>query len=101
MCSSLVPFRVLLPVLPYVLVLPAPLPHSHPRDILPSIVRRVDRGRVLLSDGWIHTHAPVHPPHSPPCDLPRRSLQHSDLDDKAEQIIKDAAGSGVSIAWSF
>eukprot|EP00964_Phaeocystis_antarctica_P012339 scaffold6811_cov55-Phaeocystis_antarctica.AAC.5 len=29
--------------------------------MLPSIVRRVDRGHVLLSDGWFS--APVHPPY--------------------------------------
>jgi hypothetical protein len=36
---------------------------------------------------------------SPPCDLPRRSLRHNDLDGKAKQIVKDAAGSGVSIVF--
>ena len=83
-------------------LLPAPLPHSHPRDILCPLdnrAPRVDLGHVLLSDGWIHTHAPVHAPTSPP--LPRRSLLHNDLDGKAEQIIKNAAGRGVSITFSY
>ena len=32
--------------------------------MLPSIVRRVDRGHVLVPDGWI-TRAPIYPPHPP------------------------------------
>ena len=62
--------------------------------MLPYIVRRVDRGHVLLSDGWA-MRAPA--PTSPPLRLPRHSLQDNDLDDKAEKAVKDAAGSGVKI----
>ena len=80
---------------PYLVFLPASctafriLIHA----MLPSIVRRVDRGHVLLSDGWFS--GPVYPPHTPL----RRSLQSKHLDDQAKQAVKDAAGSGVSIAF--
>ena len=60
----------------------------------PSIVHRMDRGHVLLSDGWV-ARAPA--PISPPCDPPRHSVRHSGLHDEAKEAIKDAAGSGVSI----
>ena len=62
----------------------------------PSIVRRMDRGHVLLSDGWV-ARAPA--PISAPLLPPRHSLQYNGLDDKAEQVLRDAAGSGVSIAF--
>ena len=65
--------------------------------MLPSIVRRVDHGhasscwtggpRVLLRQ----SHAPVRPH--------RHSLQKNKLDDEAQQAVKDAAGSGVSIIF--
>ena len=42
------------------------LPYSLIHAMLPSIVRRVDRGHVLLSDGWV-ARAPA--PISAPCDL--------------------------------
>ena len=45
--------------------------------MLPYIVRRVDRGHVLLSDGWA-MRAPA--PTSPPLRLPRHSLQDNDLE---------------------
>ena len=56
----------------------------------PSIVRRVDRGHVLLSNGWV-ARAPA------PVWRPRRSLRWNNLSDKAKQAVKDAAGSGVDI----
>jgi hypothetical protein len=34
-----------------------------------------------------------------PCDLARRSLRVNNFHDKAKQIVSDAAGSGVSIAF--
>ena len=36
--------------------------------------------------------------HLTPLRPPRRSLQYNDLDDQAKQAVKDAAGSGASIA---
>ena len=60
----------------------------------PSIVRRVDHGHVLLSDGWV-ARAPA--PISAPCDPPRHSLRYNYLNEKAMQAVRDAAGSGVSI----
>ena len=64
--------------------------------MLPSIVRRVDRGHVLLSDGGVaRAPAPISPPLRPPC----HSLQNNPLDDKAKQAVTDAAGSGVSITF--
>ena len=64
--------------------------------MLPSIVRRVDRGHVLLSDGWI-ARAPA--PISPPLRSPRHSLQYNNINDEAIQAVKDAAGSGVDIQF--
>ena len=44
--------------------------------MLPSILRRVDRGHVLLSDGWVaRTPAPI----STPCDLPVTAWSTTDL----------------------
>ena len=54
----------------------------------PSIVRRVDRGHVLLSDGWV-ARAPA--PISPPLRPPRHSLQYNGLNNKAKQAVKKAA----------
>eukprot|EP00964_Phaeocystis_antarctica_P066745 scaffold40398_cov54-Phaeocystis_antarctica.AAC.1 len=52
--------------------------------MLPSIVRRVDRGHVLLC----RTGGSVLPyTHLTPL---RRSLQYSHLDDQAKQAVKDA-----------
>ena len=62
----------------------------------PSIVRRMDRGHVLLSDGWV-ARAPA--PISPPLRPPRRSLEDNGLNEQAKQAVKDAAGSGVSITF--
>ena len=59
--------------------------------MLPSIVRRVDRGHVLLSGGWFSS--PIYP-HLTPL---RRSLEYNHLDDQAKQAVKDAAGSSASI----
>ena len=57
--------------------------------MLPSVVRRVDRGRRLcMSDGWV-VITPLWP--AP------RSLTYNDLSDKAKQAITDAAGSGIEI----
>ena len=65
--------------------------------MLPSIVRRVDRGHVLLlSDGWV-ARAPA--PISPPMRPLRHSLQYNNLDEKAKKAVEDAAGSGVSITF--
>ena len=63
--------------------------------MLPSIVRCVDRGHVLLSDGGGSTRMLPYTP----CDLARRSLRVNNFHDKAKQIVSDAAGSGVSIAF--
>ena len=60
----------------------------------PSIVRRVDRGHVLMSDGCV-ARAPAPVSHAP---APRHSLEDNGLNDQAKQAVKDAAGSGVSIA---
>ena len=49
--------------------------------------------------GRVDPHARSRTPTSPPCDLPRRSLRHNGLDGKAKQIVKDAEGSGFSIAF--
>ena len=59
-------------------------------------MRRVDRGHVLLSDGWV-ARAPA--PISPPCRPPGHSLRSNNLNDEAKQAVKDAAGSGVSITF--
>ena len=65
--------------------------------MLLSIVRRVDRGHVLLlSDGWV-ARAPA--PISPPLRPLRHSLQYNKLGNQAEKAVKDAAGSGVSITF--
>jgi hypothetical protein len=64
--------------------------------MLPSIVNRVDRGHVLLSDGWVaRASAPILPPMRPLC----HSLQCNNLDEKAKKAVKVAAGSGVSITF--
>ena len=67
----------------------------------PSIVRRVDRGHILLQTGGLrgptrcsrvaHTPTPVWPP--------RRRLSDNRLNDQAKQAVKDAAGSGVDITF--
>ena len=62
----------------------------------PCVVRRMDRGHVLLSDGWV-ARAPA--PISAPCDPPHHSLFGNWLNDEAKQAVKDAAGSGVSITF--
>jgi hypothetical protein len=64
--------------------------------MLPSIVCRVDRGHVLLSDGWV-ARAPA-PTSHPPCDL-CHSLQYNNLDEEVKKAVKDAAGSRVSITF--
>ena len=65
---------------------------THPQSMPPSIVRRVDRGHVLLSDGWVaRAPAPLWPP--------RRSLRGNGLNNQAEQAVTDAAGSGVQIKF--
>ena len=64
--------------------------------MLPTIVRRVDRGHVLLSDGWV-ARAPA--PISPPLRLFRHSLQSNNLIYEAKKALKDAADSGVSIKF--
>ena len=73
----------------------------HTQSMPPSIVRRVDRGHILLQTGGLrgptrcsrvaHTPTPVWPP--------RRSLRSNWLNNKAEQAVKDAAGSGVDITF--
>ena len=71
---------------------PYPIPSIH-ATILPSSVRRVGRDHVLLSDRWVAcAPAPISPPISP-----RRSLGDNNLNDKAKQAVKDAAGNGVKI----
>ena len=59
-------------------------PFSHPRQhtMLPSIVRRA----------WPAAHVTSLRP-------PRRSLQRNDLTDEAKRVVKDAAGSVVSITF--
>ena len=74
--------------------LPSPFLHIHAMP--PSIVRRVDRGHVLLSDGWV-ARAPA--PISPPVRPPRHSLRSNGLNDEAKRAVKDAAGSGVDIQF--
>ena len=71
-------------------------PHFHTHAMPPSIVHRMERGHVLLSDGWV-ARAPA--PISAPCDPPRHSLRYNGLSDEAEQAVRDAAGSGVSITF--
>ena len=62
----------------------------------PPTVRRVDRGHVLLSDGWVaRAPAPISPVPRPP----RHSLGSNFLTYEAQQAVKDAAGSGVSITF--
>ena len=61
----------------------------------PSIVRRVDRGHVLLPNGWVaRAPAPVWP--TPPS---RRSLAGNSLNNQTKQAVKRAAGSGVQIQF--
>ena len=58
----------------------------------PSIVRRKDRGHVLLTDGWV-ARAPA--PISAPCDPPRHSLRYNGFDEivmQAVRVIRDPAG---------
>ena len=62
--STLLPWSVELPALARKRTHPFPIPIN---EMLPSVVRRVDRGHVLLSDGCI---PPAPAPISPPCDLP-------------------------------
>ena len=62
--------------------------HPHPRTTLPSIVRCVDRGHVLLSGGWV-ARAPA--PTSPPLRPPRRSIRFNYLTKKAKKVVRDAA----------
>ena len=57
--------------------------------MLPSIVRRVDRGHASWIASWIARITPLWPPH--------RSLENNNLDDQAKQAIKDAAISGIEI----
>ena len=64
-----------------------PCPFPSTRAMLPSIVRRVDRGHA----SWIARITPLWPPH--------RSLQDNNLDDQAKQAIKDAAESGIEIQF--
>ena len=61
---------------------------------LPSIVRRMGRGHVLPSDGWVAC-APLQRPSHPPLRPPRRSLQENFLNDQAKQAVRDAAGRRV------
>ena len=73
--------------------LPSPFLHVH--TMPPSIVRRVDRGHVLLSDGWVaRAPAPISPP---PLLPPRHSLRSNGLNDEAKRALQDATGSGVLI----
>ena len=65
--------------------------------MLPSILRHVDRGHVLLPDGWVVRGAPA--PISPRMRPLRHSLEFNNLDDEAKKAVKDAAGSGVSITF--
>ena len=75
--------------------LPSTFLHIHAMP--PSIVRRVDRGHVLLSDGWV-ARAPA-PISHPRATSPRHSLGNNNLNDQSMQAVKDAAGSGVSITF--
>ena len=65
----------------------------------PSIVRRVHRGHVLLSNGWVARAPRSCVAHPTPVWPPRRSLQVNSLNDQAKQAIKGAAGSGVRIQF--
>jgi hypothetical protein len=72
------------------------------RAMLPLTVRRVDRGLVLLCRTGGSPHAPVYLPTSPPCapsPPPPRSLRYNGLNQKVQQTVRDAAGSGVSIEF--
>ena len=58
-------------------------------------MRRVDRGRVLLSDGGGTTRTLPYTP----CDLARRSLTLNDFGYTGQRLVRDAAGSGVKLAF--
>ena len=77
---------------PSSLLLPARLPHSHPRDAALDRAPRPPGGRITGT-----SRIPTHP-----LATSRRSLQVNSLDfldSQTEQIAKDAAGSGVSITF--
>ena len=69
----------------------------------PSIVRRVHRGHVLLSNGWVARAPRSSVVHPTPVWPPRRSLRSNDLTDPIKgdltDLIKGAAGSGVRIQF--
>jgi hypothetical protein len=77
-------------------LLPAPLPHSHPRD---AALNRAPRGlRPLFPAVRVdHACSRIPTPH-PLVTSPSHSVRCNYLDDQAKQAIKDAAGSDVLVA---
>ena len=59
----------------------------------PTIVRRVDRGHILLSNGWVARARCSRVTHPTPVWPPRRRLSDNRLNDQAKQAVKDAVGS--------
>ena len=73
-------------------LLPAPLPHSHPRN---AALERAPRG----PDRAFSCQAGFPRIPTPPLPSPRRSLRSNGISGQAKQAVRDAAGSGVSIEF--
>ena len=62
----------------------------------PTVLRRIDRGHVLMSDGWA-VRLPLKSLASPfVCD---RSLQSNGLNDDAKRALQEAAGERVKLSF--
>ena len=86
---------------------PLTFPHSQTHTHAPLPISTPTRCRPPLCAAWTAATSSCRTagsrvlprPSQPPCDPPRHSLQYSGLDDKAQQVLRDAAGSGVSITF--